>query len=205
MATGKMLLHASPTSPFVRKVRIAIDVLGLADSIEIVPTDTGNPDPAFFERNPLGKIPTLITETGEHIFDSAVIADYLNDRAGGGIIPDGPARWQTLTREALADGICDAALLQVYEVRMRPEERRHQPWVDRQAEKVARGLARLEAETTPFSGKPDIGDIATAAMLGYLDLRFENDWRPAHPKLAAWLADFVAAVPAFAATDPSAA
>lgn len=205
MPSPSMVLRGSPASPFVRKVRMAIDLLGQSDAVTVIEADTTDPNDDLAHQNPLGKIPTLITEAGEAIYDSAVIVAYLNDRFAGTLIPTGPDRWTILTREALADGIAEAGLLQVYEERFRPAEKRHAGWVDRQAEKVVRGLAALEAEAGTYRGSPTVADIAVAAMLGYLDLRFAGAWRTQHPKLVAWLTDFDAAVPAFASTAPPAA
>jgi glutathione S-transferase len=124
--------------------------------------------------------------------------------AGGDVImPAGKARIPALTLQALADGIMDAALLQRMEHASRPEEKRHQPWVDKQGGKVARGLAALEAAGPPkLHGKPHVGQITLACALGYLDFRFEGVWRRDHPKLVAWLDAFAGSVPAFEATKP---
>ena len=105
-----------------------------------------------------------------------------------------------LRLQALCDGICDACLLIIYEDRYRPADKRVQTWVDRQAEKVARGLAVLEAAPPKLDPVPDVGQIALACMLGYRDLRFDGTWRKDHPRLVAWHDKFAAQVPAFAAT-----
>jgi glutathione S-transferase len=196
-----LVLRSSPASPFGRKIKIAAAVLGLSDRIQIVATDTVDPADDFLADNPLGKIPVLIFDNGETLYDSRVILEYLDEIAGGGrIIPTGPARYATLKTQALADGICDAALLRVYEERMRPEERRHAPWVARQSEKVRRGLAALEPGPLPEIGDvPDVGAIAVACMLGYLDLRAPG-WRPDVPNLVAWLDSFEGKIPAYGAT-----
>lgn len=196
-----LVLRSSPASPFGRKVRMAASVLGLMDRIEIVPADTSDPAESLRRQNPLGKIPTLILEDGTSLFDSRVILEYLDHIAGGGlIIPAGDERFAQLRLQALADGLADAALLQVYEVRFRPEEGRNASWVANQAGKVERALAALEAAPPAFDGKPRIGEIALAAALGYLDLRFAGAWRAAHPRLVAWLEDFATRVPAFEET-----
>jgi glutathione S-transferase len=196
-----MILRSSPASPFGRKVKIAAAVLGLSDRIEVAGTDTGDAEGPLRKENPLGKIPVLIDQ-GKAIYDSRVILEYLDHLAGGGkIVPAGAARFDALVLQALADGILDATILRVYEVRHRPEERRHPGWVEYQAGKVERGLAALEASPPPpVSGRPHVGQIAVACALGYLDLRFEGAWRKDHPKLAAWLDGFAKAVPAFEAT-----
>lgn len=195
-----LVLRSSPASPFGRKVKIAAIELGLMDRIEIVPADTNDPAEALRRQNPLGKIPTLVLEDGTTLFDSRVIVDYLDHLAGGRIIPPGEARFAQLRLQALADGLCDAALLQVYEVRYRPEEGRDANWVAHQAGKVSRALEALEAAPPSYPDRPRIGEIALACALGYLDLRFEGKWRADHPRLVAWLDAFAAKVPAFEAT-----
>jgi len=197
-----MILRSSPASPFGRKVRIAAAVLGLDRDIAIEPADTMDPSDPVRRQNPLGKIPVLILEDGTAIYDSPVILEYLDHRAGGGkIIPPAPgARFAALRQEALCDGILDAAILRVYEGRWRPPEHHVAKWVDHQSGKMSRALAALEAEPPGLDAPPHVGQISAACALGYLDLRFEGTWRRDHPRLAAWLDGFAAAVPAFAAT-----
>ena len=190
-----LILRSSPTSPFGRKIKIAIAELGLGDRIEVVPADTNDPAESLRRQNPLGKVPTLVFEDGSTLFDSRVIAEYLDQLAGGRLFPAGEARFGQLRLQALADGICDAGLLQVYEIRLRAPELRSAAWVENQAGKVARALATLEA-APPAYDRPRIGEIA----LGYLDLRFDGAWRASHPALVAWLDGFAAKVPAFEAT-----
>ena len=197
-----LILRSSPASPFGRKVKIAAALLGLTDRIEIVMADTTDPTDELRRQNPLGKIPVLMLEDGAALYDSRVILEYLDHFAGGdGIIPADPGpRFAALRLQSLADGIMDAAILQVYENRMRPEDRRHQPWTDYQAEKVARALAALESDPPTAEPPYHVGKIALAAALGYLDLRFAGRWRDSHPRLAAWLEHFAATVPSFEAT-----
>jgi len=195
-----LILRSSPASPFGRKVKIAMTELGLEGRIEIVPADTNDPTESLRRQNPLGKIPALVLEDGSALFDSRVIAEYLDHLAGGSrLFPSGEARFAQLRLQALADGICDAALLQVYETRFRAAEMRNPAWVENQAGKVTRALASLEA-APPVYDRPRIGEIALACALGYLDLRFEGAWRAGHPALVAWLDAFAAKVPAFEAT-----
>ena len=196
-----LVLRSSPPSPFGRKVRLAAAVLGLTDRIQFVATDTNDPNDELRGQNPLGKIPTLILENGETLFDSCVIVAYLDDLAGGGrIIPQGTGRFEALRQEALGDGIMDAGVLQMYEIRWRPEERREPKWVEHQSGKVERTLAFAERSLSAPAPAIHIGHIAQACALGYLDLRFEGRWRKDHPRLEAWLADFESRVPAFAET-----
>lgn len=197
-----LILRSSDASPFGRKVKITAHILGLYDRIEVVATDTGDPADTIRKQNPLGKIPALILEDGSAVYDSRVIVEYLNHLAGGGrIIPlAAERRFPALVLQALADGVLDAALLQVYEKRWRDEPLRSDRWLAHHADKVARGLAAL-AETD-LSGETHIGHIAVACALGYLDLRFEGSWRAHYPGLVAWLDDFAARTPSFAATRP---
>ena len=194
-----MILRSSPPSPFGRKVRIAADILGLSDRIEIVVADTNDPDDSLRRQNPLGKIPVLI-DGGRAVFDSRVILEHLDHLAGGGkILPrDHGARLDALTLQATADGVLDASILQVYEGRFREEAKRDANWLKYQADKVARALAPLEAAPPPVGH--DVGAITLACALGYLDLRHEGKWRAAHPRLVAWLDAFAARVPAFETT-----
>jgi glutathione S-transferase len=198
-----LILRSYPASPFGRKVRIAAAMLGLSERIEIVAADTSDPADSLRRQNPLGKIPTLIGEDGEAIFDSRVIVEYLDWLAGsssGVLFPSEPAaRFKALTLQALADGIIDAAILQVYELRYRDPSLRSAKWLDYQADKATRALAALE-KRPPEALARHIGAIALACALGYLDLRFEGLWRSAHPRLVAWLEAFSAGVPAFEAT-----
>ncbi len=195
-----MLLRSSSASPFARKIRIAAAVLDLSDRIEVVPADTSDPADNLRTQNPLGKIPTLVLENGQAIYDSPIILEYLDFLRGGDkIIPAGPERFDTLTRAALADGVADAAILKVYEQRWREDGARSARWLDHQSGKIARGLAALEA-SVPSADKVDVAAIALSCALGYLDLRFGGAWRSERPLLVAWLDAFSANVPAFEAT-----
>jgi glutathione S-transferase len=201
-----MILLSSAASPFVRKVRIAISLLGLSDKIEMRQPNLEDPADKIREQNPLGKIPVLILDDGAAFYDSRVILEMLDHLAGGGrIIPHEPkARFETLRLQALCDGILDASLLELYETRYRTPDQYVQSWVERQAGKVTRGLAALEASPPALTAMPDVGQIALACVLGYRDLRFAGDWRKGHPRLLAWHDKFAAQVPAFAATKMAA-
>jgi glutathione S-transferase len=200
-----VLLRATPMSPFGRKVRMAISRLGLWDRIEMVKADPLDPDDVLRRDNPLGKIPTLITDDGKAVFDSRVILEYLDHVAGGGrLIPAAwPARAETLTLQAMADGVMDACILIVYEGRHRPEALHHPPWLDYQRGKVVRGLTAFAKQPTD-PARFDVGTIGAACMLGYLDLRKQVDWRPEFPTLVGWLDQFRAKHPEFDATAPTA-
>lgn len=197
-----MILRSSPASPFARKVRIAADVLGLADQIDVRETDLNDPDDLIRVQNPIGKIPALILDDGTAYYDSRVILEVLDHLAGGGrIISSEPkARFAALRLQALCDGILDAGVLLVYERRYRPPDKLVQAWVDRQSDKVARAFTALEAAPPANDAVPDVGQITLACALGYQDLRFDGAWRKDYPKLVAWLDTFAAQVPAFART-----
>ena len=205
-----MILRNSPPSPFARKARIAASLLGLADQIDLVAVDLNDPADTIRVQNPLGKIPALVLEDGTVYYDSRVIVEYLDHIAGGGhIVPrDTKARFAALRLQALCDGMLDASVLIVYESRYRPAEMQVQSWIDRQADKVARGLAALEAAPPALDPKieplPNIGQITLACLLGYCDLRFAGTWRKDHPRLVDWLDQFAAQVPAFAETKVAA-
>ncbi|PKR50540.1 glutathione S-transferase N-terminal domain-containing protein [Thalassospira marina] len=199
-----MILRSSAPSPFGRKVKMVAKYLGVYDQITVELADTNNPEDTLRQQNPLGKIPILILEDGRKLFDSRVICEYLDSIADGKSLhpTEGAARWDALTLQALADGIVDASILQVYEVRMRPEEKRHQDWLTYQSEKVRRALDELAANPPSLTGDLSIGHFATACALGYLDLRFDGAWRAKYPVLQSWLEEFRNLVPAYNATDP---
>jgi glutathione S-transferase len=197
-----MILRSSPPSPFGRKVKLALGILGLESEVTIEKADPTDASDSLRQQNPLGKIPALITEDGSVLYDSPVILEYLDVRAGGGkIIPKDPkARIAALTLQALCDGILDAGILLVYEGRWRPVEKHEPKWIEHQHGKVERALAVLEAAPPQLDAVPNVGAITLACALGYGDLRFEGKWRAGHPKLVTWLDAFGAKVPAFEKT-----
>ena len=200
-----MQLRSSPSSPFGRKVKMATYILGFDDQVMPVLTDTLDPNDSICEVNPLGKIPAL-EDSDTTYYDSRVIMEYLDAKAGGGkIIPaSGAARYEALTRAALMDGILDAAILVIYERRMRPEDKYVESVVERQRGKIIRGLEAIAAENPSYSNgaMPDIGEIGLACVLDYLDFRKQVNWRDHAPNLASWLADFAAAVPGYEDSMP---
>jgi len=201
-----MKLLSSLLSPYVRKVRIAAAMKGLDGQIELVAIDTNVPNnPDINQVNPLAKVPALMVN-GRSIFDSHVICEYLDGEAPSPpLFPaSGQERITTLTLAALADGMLDAALLLVYEQRYRPQEKWHQPWQQRQQDKIDRALDVLEQRPPTWGASPDYGHVTLACALGYLDFRHQGKWRAGHPKLVAWLDAFARAVPAFEATRPKA-
>jgi glutathione S-transferase len=200
-----MKLYFSPASPYVRKVRVLALETGLASDIELATlslTPT-NPDAALCADNPVGKIPTLVRDDGSALYDSRVICEYLDSLHGGTpMFPaGGDARWTAVRRQALADGILDAAVGTRYETALRPEALRWPDWVDAQMTKVRRSLDALETEA--LGDIVDIGTIAVACALGYLDFRYADEgWRDSRPALAAWYEKF-AARPSMSETRPA--
>ena len=182
-----MKLRYSPTSPFVRKVLVAAIELGLDKRIERVPTNPGDPATDLAKENPLGKVPSMQLDDGTALFDSAVICEYLDSQAGNRFHPAaGPARWTALRREALADGIMDAGVLARGEM-LRPAGEKSAGFIAKQKGKMAKALDALEGEAAKFGEGLDIGLIAIASALGYVDFRFDADkWRQRRPRLARW-------------------
>jgi glutathione S-transferase len=178
-----MKLCYSTTSPFVRKVHVLAIETGQIDRIELVKIVTT--DPELGKLNPLNKVPALVLDDGSPLYDSRVICEYLDAQAGEKLFPaPGPARWTALRRQALADGIADAAVLRMMESK-RAENLRSADWDKRQKLKVVQSLAALEADH--LGPQLDIGTLTVAIALDYLDFRFKaEDWRKDHPKLAAW-------------------
>jgi glutathione S-transferase len=202
-----MKILYSAASPFVRKCLVAAHELGQAEHVELIPAAAHpvNRDPSIVARNPLGKVPTLITDDGAVLYDSRVICEYLNSLYDGDLIPrEGPKRWEVLTAQSLADGIMDAAVLTRYETAVRPESLRWSDWSAGQLAKVTSALAALEQRAKRFGDRVDVSTIAQGCALGYLDFRFASlGWRDAHPGLAAWFERF-GARPSMTATRPPA-
>ena len=190
-----MKLYHSPTSPYVRKVMLTLHLTGQLGDVELIP-GSGTPlasNPETLKANPLGKVPCLVTDAGDAIYDSRVICRYLDWRGKGGLYPEGADLFPVLTAEALADGIIDAGLLGVYEWRLRPEDKRFQPYVDGQVGKITRGLDVMEQAAVVLDGPVNAAKVAAGACLGYMDFRYPQlNWRDTRPKLAAWFEGFAA-------------
>lgn len=191
----------SPASPYSAKVRMAARYAGIP--IEPVKTDTSAEGAELVDSNPLGKIPTLVTDEGVAVFDSRAIMQYLDRVSGRKLYPRNAARrTEAEVLEALCDGICDALLTIVYERRFRPEEKVHQEWIDRQWRRVERALDHLNANMPRTTKSLHGGHFALAAMLGYLALRFEGQWERGRPKLKNWPAKFEKLFPEHAELKP---
>ena len=186
-----MKLTFSPGSPFARKVRITAIELGLIDQIDLVPATVAptQPNEAYsHDISPLRKLPALILDDGQVIVDSYVIVEYLDELAGGKLIPaSGPTRWQVKSEHSMLQGMTDAMLLCRYETGVRPKELLWQKWVDDQWDRAWQGMARFENHPDALTRPFDITQIALVSLLIYADFRFADcGWRKAFPKLAAF-------------------
>lgn len=188
-----MKLISSGTSPFVRKVHVLLHETGQMDDLEIVTARTSPFDtaPEVASANPLGKIPALIRDEGPTIYDSRVICRFLDDRAQSNLYPQGRL-WETLTLEATADGIMEAAVLMLYEHRLRPAEAVLESWVDAQWDKIDSAVTALNARwVSHLRGPLDMGQIAVGCALAYLDFRHDaRGWRKGNDALDDWFALF---------------
>lgn len=204
-----MQLLYTKFSPFSRKVLVLAHERGLIDRIELVATEVGThvaldtlAHAALSARNPLMKIPALVLESGETLYDSRTICEYLDSlHDGAPVFPAGKAmRWQPLRLQAIGDGIVDAAIL------LRFEDARPSPqwpeWQAAQTRRIVQSLDQLEREAKTFPAALDIGQIAAGCALGYLDFRFGHlQWRSGRPQLAAWFEAF-SARPSMRTTAP---
>jgi glutathione S-transferase len=198
-----MKLYGSLTSPYVRKARILIREKGLP--CEFVVADAWAADSPVPALNPLGKVPVLALDNGDALFDSPVIAEYLDSLKTPALLAAaGEARWDMLRWEALADGVLDAVVTRLLESR-RPEAQQSAENIRRQEEKVARSLDYIAQR---LGGKPwlagdrfTLADLTVAVALEYTDFRYPHDWRSRHPRLGQWLAG-VSTRPAFVDTRP---
>ena len=198
-----MKILFAPASPYSSKVRMAARYSGL--DLEEVRTDTSAEGPELVGNNPLGKIPTLITDDGNAVYDSRAIMQFIDRTTGKKLYPRNAARrTEAEVLEALCDGICDALLVIIYERRYRPEEKVHQEWIDRQWRRVERGLDHLNANLPRTTKSLHGGHFALAALLGYLAIRFEGKWERGRAKLKNWPAKFEKLFPDHARLKPQA-
>ena len=200
-----MKLYTSKTSPYGRKVRVAIEELGMADQVEEVVVDPFQPPPELLAANPLSKIPTLITDKGEPIPDSALIVEYLaSKKTGLANLPRSGKRWEVLRRTIIADGIINASVASVLEKR-RPESIHYVPFLDRQRELISRALDALNTDAGLLALQtPGVCEITCGVALGYLDFRLPYlEWRKGREALANWYTVF-AQRPSMIKTQPPA-
>lgn len=190
-----MKLHSSPTSPYVRKVRIVLLETGLHDQVEqVVQAVTPiNPNAGVNTDNPIGKVPAFVTDDGMSLYDSPVICEYLDSlHDGAKMFPkSGAARWLAIRRQALGDGLLDAAILGRYETAIRPEDKFWPAWMEGQMLKIERILDAMEKEADNLGQTVDIGTISFACALGYLDFRYGDiDWYAGCTGLRNWYHGF---------------
>lgn len=200
-----MKLIASLTSPFARKIRVLLLEKDIPCELQVdIPWNADTRVPHY---NPLGKVPVLLKEDGRPLYDSPVIAEYLDTViTSPQFIPEDRCRAIDVKQlEALADGVVDACVT-IFLERKRPPERQDMEWIDRQQGKIEHGLQALEK--TLLDGpyllveQLTLADIACACALGYLDFRFPDiDWRSEHPRLLAY-AEQLFARPSFVKTRP---
>ncbi|WP_315837635.1 glutathione S-transferase N-terminal domain-containing protein [Bradyrhizobium prioriisuperbiae] len=192
-----MQLYYAPTSPFVRKVLVVAHELGIEGDLELIPLPASEPLSRSIasDHNPTGKVPTLVLESGDAIYDSPVICEVLEFRASvtGSIFPAHPTtRWKALAVQALADGLMEAAITARQENVMRPEPLRWRNWSAFQLGKVTACLDRLEGTSLRVDG-PTIAEIAAGCAVGYLEYRFPDiGWRRGRPALEQWFEAFAA-------------
>ena len=183
-----MILRSLPHSPYVRKVRVAAHEMGLADRVEYAEAHVFDPATPLLNENPLAKVPALVRDDGSVLYDSTVICQYLDTLHGGARLfpPEGEALWQGLRRNALGDGLGQAATWNIRE-RDRPEgERsaRDQAYYERT---IDRSFAALEAEAPALAQRFGIGEISIACALSYIDFRYpDRGWRKTASRLGAW-------------------
>jgi glutathione S-transferase len=198
-----MQLFFSPTSPYVRKVRVTAIEKGLGARIALVPCTAHAPGPELLAANPLGRIPTLVGDAAGPLFDSPVICEWLDAEGEGPILvpASGADRWAVLRGQALADGVLDDAVALVME-RRRPESEQSPAVQAARLMAIRRALGWLEAEPGLLSGPLTLAQIAVGCTLGYLDFRLPAlRWGEAYPALGAWYGVF-AQRPAMRATVP---
>ncbi len=208
-----MILRFLPHSPFVRKVLVVAYETGQIDDLEVVEAHVFDPETPLLDENPLGKVPALILDDGVTLYDSTVICEWLDDRhvdnRGGRqkrvkLFPAGADRWNALRRNALGDGLGQAATWNIRE-RYRPDGERSVTYMAYYERAIDRCLNALETECA--SGAPgygetlDIGAISIACALSYVDFRYaERGWRKHNPALGAWI-DRIFTRPSFQATE----
>ncbi len=201
-----MKLYYSAASPYVRKCMVVAIEAGIDGRIQhepvaVMPT---KPNTDLGKENPLMKLPTLVTDDGMALYDSRVICEYLDSQhAGTPLIPKaGPDRWRVLRWQAMADGITDAGLLCRYETVVRAEDKRSAEWMSGQMTKVTQGLDMAENDSALLSGPINLGQIALACSIGWLEFRnVAGDIRKTRPKLTAWYEAF-SRRPSMQATTP---
>lgn len=188
-----MKLYYSPASPYARKIRVLLRELDLVGRVQEIIADPFANDAEFLAVNPLGKIPCLLTDEGQPLFDSDVIAAYLDSLSGRpSLFAFGPARWSLETLNSLCAGLLDSAVALRVE-KTKPAEQQSPLWGERHRSAIVRGLEFLDARWESVPVGINAVTLVSACVLSYLDFRHpEIDWRARHPGLASWYAEFSA-------------
>jgi glutathione S-transferase len=199
-----MQLYVTKPSPYARKAWAAVLELGLEDRVEIVELEPRMPTvakPDLEPINPLGKVPALVTDDGQLILDSAVIVAYLNQLAGGSLIPEGPERWRALTLEALANGCMDAGIVLRVES-LKAEAKRDEAEIAAYTAKIHRTLDMIEKDEIWLTQPFNVGALSLVCVLDWFAFRqILPDPLGHRPRLAGWLAG-LGDRPSLAATRP---
>ena len=197
-----MKLYASLTSPFARKIRILVAEKSIP--CELVVDDPNAPNSPVSGLNPLGKVPVMLRDDGSALFDSPVILEWLDRSRSPALIPaEGEERWQVLRWQGLADGLMDAVVTRMIELRRAPEHQ-SKTALAHQEGKVTRALSWANERVGGAEYLVDafsLADIALGAALDYLDFRYPHAWRTGFPDLDCWHAA-ISRRPSFAATLP---
>ena len=198
-----MKLYTSPTSPYGRKAHMIILELGLEKQIEIVNKVPMEDPEDLHSSNPIGKVPCLVFEDGQSLYDSPVICEYIDAHNGHKFVPSqGAERWDCLRRQALGDGVLDACFSRTME-RLKPEELRSELWLSRWRNAIYRGLDVMTNDLSSAGERFDLGDVTAACALGYLDLRHGDlEWRKGREGLTDWF-DIVSQRSCMIGTSPA--
>lgn len=191
-----MKLAYSPSSPWVRRVAVAVSELGLDDQVDRISVDNQSADSDYANINPLMKVPALILDEGGVLIDSLAISEYLDRLQGEGRLfwPPGERRVRRLQVLVLANGLQEAATQITGERVRRPEPLRWPQFIDKLLVKFTNGLNYLEKNVDEPAGQVDYAQIAVAVLCAHMDFRLADllDWRDGHPGLAAWFENFAA-------------
>ncbi len=187
-----MKLHTTKRSPYARKVYVMAIEKGLKSQIELVMEDLANKSPELMKANPLGQVPTLIMDNGKALYDSPVIADYIDSlNKTPKLIPGGRTKKNFVLRlSAIADGMVDNAV-QIFYENKKFAETRDDAKIKKHTDTLTRCFKVLEKETKKLSKELTMASIAVASAIGYIDFRLtELDWRKKNKKLSAWYEEF---------------
>lgn len=187
-----MKLYSSQLSPFARKVRILIIEKNLVDQVEIINSNPYEATADHLLANPLSKVPTLVLDDGNTLFDSHVICEYLDTLSAGTFMPDGGHRIQALKQLALTDGLLETTFHIAVELNRREPQERSAAWVDRWFATLDRGVDALAASLPGYGEELALPHIGVVCALDYLDLRASErlNWRTRQPALATWYSSF---------------